>query len=280
MSEVDLDFSAKAILLRMRESLKSDANKLEGGFCMDNLQAVAEEMARMDAMEVSPIADRVLLDTAEGEYLDRRALDYNETRLDGESDDAFRARLLEKIRRPITSGNRNQYIYWAKQVSGVGAAKCLGAEVCGAGQVRVIVLSDTLSEPDGGVLETVREHIGTERIIGAQVTVAAATPKAAALAVTVKLANGYDLETVRDSIRTKVQEYIESVNRADFAAEPAYGDESRESRLSYFQIGNLIFDVDGVSDVVSYTLNGASVSLLSGYEEYFTLEEVAVSGDQ
>ena len=29
---------------------------------------------------VKPIPDRVLLDTAEGEYLDRKALDYNETR--------------------------------------------------------------------------------------------------------------------------------------------------------------------------------------------------------
>ena len=47
--------------------------------CMENLQAVAEEMARMDAMEVQPIPDHVLLDTAEGEYLDRKALDYNET---------------------------------------------------------------------------------------------------------------------------------------------------------------------------------------------------------
>ncbi len=34
----------------------------------------------MDAMEVQPIPDHVLLDTAEGEYLDRKALDYNETR--------------------------------------------------------------------------------------------------------------------------------------------------------------------------------------------------------
>ena len=64
----------------MRDSLENPANKLEGGFCMDNLQAVAEEMARMDAMEVQPIPDHVLLDTAEGEYLDRKALDYNETR--------------------------------------------------------------------------------------------------------------------------------------------------------------------------------------------------------
>ena len=42
---------------------------------------------------------------------------------------SFRSRVLEKIRRPITSGNRNHFIYWAKQVSGVGGAKCLGADL-------------------------------------------------------------------------------------------------------------------------------------------------------
>ena len=76
MSDTTIDFSTDAILQRMRDGLENPANKLEGGFCMDNLQAVAEEMARMDAMEVQPIPDHVLLDTAEGEYLDRKALDY------------------------------------------------------------------------------------------------------------------------------------------------------------------------------------------------------------
>ena len=80
MSKEILDFSASSILQRMRDGLKNPVNKMEGGFCMDNLQAVSEEMARMDAMEVQPIPDKVLLDTAEGEFLDRRALDFNETR--------------------------------------------------------------------------------------------------------------------------------------------------------------------------------------------------------
>ena len=211
----DLDFSASAVLQRMRESLKNDANRMEGGFCMDNLQAVAEEISRLDTMEVMPIPDRVLLDTAEGEFLDRKALDYNEIRnpataatgtllftgdvgaaipqgtgalygalvfetttparigadgtcqvgakcqetgpagnapagaiaalqasVDGvksvtnpqpfgggtgaESDDSFRQRIFDKIRRPITSGNRNHFIYWAKLGVWGGRGHCAG----------------------------------------------------------------------------------------------------------------------------------------------------------
>ena len=94
----EMDFSYAEILSRMKGALKDEVNKLEGGFCMDNLQAVAEEMARLVQMEISTIPDHVFLDTAEGEYLDRKALDYNEARLEGETDDAFRERIFQKIR--------------------------------------------------------------------------------------------------------------------------------------------------------------------------------------
>ena len=66
----EMDFSASAVLQRMRESLKNDANRMEGGFCMDNLQAVAEEISRLDTMEVMPIPDRVLLDIDREAFVD------------------------------------------------------------------------------------------------------------------------------------------------------------------------------------------------------------------
>lgn len=369
MTEESMDFSASAVLGRMRDGLQNPANRLEGGFCMDNLQAVSEEMARMDLMEVQPIPDRVLLDTAEGEYLDRKALDYNETRnpaeaavgnllftgepgtaipsgtealygslvfetttaaristegfcevgarcqtegtvgnvpantitvlrmaINGvtsvtntapfgggtqtESDDSFRSRILEKIRQPITSGNRNHFIYWAKQVSGVGGAKCLGAEVCGPGKVRVIILSDQYAAPDEVILGNVKAHIEEERQIGADVTVAAATPKAANVEVTVSVASGYSLTDIRHNIQAALQRYVDSVNQADFSTPPALRDENQQSTISYYQIGSLIFGVEGVADIIRYTLNGGQTSLVSDYEEYFSLGEVVVSGNQ
>lgn len=370
MSET-VDFGAAAVLQRMRNDLKNDANKMEGGFCMDNIQAVAEEVARMDTMEVQPIPDKVLLDTAAGKYLDRKAKDYNETRnpakasvgtlvfageagtaipigteavygimafkttaaaqigtdgscevgatcksegavgnvaantitalypgltIDGvksvtnpasfsggvnaENDDPFRNRIFDKIRRPITSGNRNHFIYWAKQVPGVGGAKCLGAEVCGPGKVKVIALSDQYIAPDDVILQNVKNHIEDERATGADVTVVAAIPKGISVAVTVLVASGYSIADIRQNIQAALMEYINSVNREDFSTPPARKDENRESTISYYRIGDLIFGVDGVADILSYTLDGGTISLASAYEEYFTLEEVNVSGDQ
>lgn len=364
-----MDFSASAVLQRIRSSLQNPANRLEGGFCMDNAQAVSEELARLDLMEVKPIPDRVLLDTAEGEYLDRKALDYNETRnpaaaasgtllfsgepgtvipggtevlygalvfetlaevrismagtceaaamcksagtagnvpadtvtvlreaLSGvssvtnprpfgggagvESDDSFRQRIIEKIRRPITSGNRNHYIYWAKQISGVGGAKCLGSEVCGPGLVRVVILSDQFSAPDEVLLDRVRDHIEEERPIGACVTVCAPALVAVRVELTVKLAAGYDLENIRAGILAAIRGYIAEVNRTDFNTPPTRNDESAESTISYYRIGDLVFGVDGVVDITAYTLNGDSNSLVSGYEEAFVLKEVTVLGGQ
>ncbi len=369
MSDGAMDFSATSIFKRMRDALKNPVNKVEGGFCMDNLQAVAEEMARMDAMEVQPIPDRVLLDTAEGEFLDRKAIDYNETRnpavasvgtllftgepgaaipigtealsgalvfattsagrinaegrcevggrcqtagtagnveadtittlrtaIDGiksitnpapfkggtaaESDDSFRRRILEKIRRPITSGNRHHFVYWAKQVSGVGGAKCLGAEVCGNGKVKVIILSDRYGAPDEVTLENVEDHIEEERQVGADVTVVAATSKTVEVAVVVTVASGYNIADIKQNVQAVLQSYIDSVNREDFNTAPARNDQNRESSVSYYRIGDLIFGVEGVADIISYTLNGEIASLTSSYEEYFTLQEVDISGDQ
>lgn len=56
-------------------------SKLEGSFSMDNVQAVSQEIAMMYAMEVATIPDKVLLDTAYDEFLDRAALDFGEARL-------------------------------------------------------------------------------------------------------------------------------------------------------------------------------------------------------
>ena len=154
----EMDFSYAEILSRMKGALKDEVNKLEGGFCMDNLQAVAEEMARLVQMEISTIPDHVFLDTAEGEYLDRKALDYNEARLEGETDDAFRERIFQKIQNPLTSGNKNHYIYWAKSVPNIGDAKCIPCWN-GPGTVKVIVISTQKDVPVEADLQAVREYV-------------------------------------------------------------------------------------------------------------------------
>ena len=93
-------------------------------------------------------------------------------------------------------------------------------------------------------------------------------------------ARGYRLADIRQNIQTALQRYVDSVNREDFSTPPTLKDEGRQSSISYYRIGDLIFGVEGVADIISYTLNGGLTSLTSDYEEYFSLGEVAVSGNQ
>ena len=105
---------------------------------------------------------------------------------------------------------------------------------------------------------------------------AGAAPKAAHIVVEVQAAPGYNIADIRQNAIAVLQAYVDSVNREDFDQAPARGDEGRESTISYYRIGDLIFGVEGVADIVSYTLNGGLTSLSCGYGEYFTLEEVDI----
>ena len=55
-----MDFSAEGILARMKAALKNEDTKMEGSFSMDNLQAVAEELARLDAMRIVPLMNVIV----------------------------------------------------------------------------------------------------------------------------------------------------------------------------------------------------------------------------
>lgn len=257
-----MDFDFSSILARICGHLKSPGSQMEGTWSRDNAQAVAQELAAMAAMEIEVIPDRVLLDTAEGEFLDRRGLDYAEPRLEGESDSAYRERLLQKIRNPITSGNKNHYIYWAKQVKGVGDAKCV-ERWDGPGTVKVVILSDTSDIPTDEVLAAVQTHVEEERPVCVEVTVAKAQPMDVAIDITVAMEDGYSLEDVQRAIEDDIRSYISSI---------AFNG----AQLSYYRVGDRIFNADGVADIISYTINGGTVSLATNYEQFFRLKEVTV----
>ncbi len=233
---------------------------------MDNVQAVAIELARIMNMDVLTIPDNVLIDTAEGNMLDRKALDYNMTRTTDETDESFRARILERIQKPIISGNKNHYIFWAKSVDGVGNAK---VESCwnGNGTVKVVVLSSDFGVPSDEVIENVSNYIEEQRPIGASVTVVKATPVEVNVEATIVYDSNFTLEEIEQAFSEALQNYLNTISF----------DETKV--LSYYKIGDIIFNIDGVMDIVEYTLNGEKVSLQTEFEEFFILSEAVVNGN-
>lgn len=341
-------FEYEDIKNRIMESLMNPTSKLEGSFSMDNVQAVSQEIAMMYAMEIATIPDKVLLDTAYDEFLDRAALDFGEERLpatqaqgtvlftgnpgtvipagtiiksesltfvtlekaiitdtstvsikavcntagtagnvaagdisavdldgvkvtniqpfaggvDIETDEAFRNRIFDRIRNPSTSGNANDYVKWAKEVPGVGNAVCIPCAT-GNGTVKVVLLSPEGAAPDEVIIQNAIEHITKMKPIAAAVSVVAAKAKALSISGNIHLSNGFELNNVIDQFKTAFQQYL---------ATKQFGS-SRS--LAYFKVSDLLYDIPGVLDVDSYTLNGATVSVNAKSDEYFEIAEVS-----
>ena len=67
--------SRDSIAERLKSNLNNQANKIEGSFAADNIGAVSQELELMYAY-ADYLNDMHYIDTAEGEFLDRKAKDY------------------------------------------------------------------------------------------------------------------------------------------------------------------------------------------------------------
>jgi Uncharacterized homolog of phage Mu protein gp47 len=349
------DFEFESIVERMKNDLTNPTSKIEGSFCMDVIQAVAMEISRSVTMRVIDYIDQTMLDTSEGEFLDRKALDYaierisaipssgyvtflgdegtiipkgttvesdeftfitnneaiikngsaevlcicseggSETNVseesitiitddiigldscvnhdsfsggrDEEDDEVFRERILEKIQLPISSGNANSYVYWAKQVSGVGNARVIPLWH-GQGTVQVIIVGNDGLAPSYDTVKNVQDYIETQRPIGASVSVSGARAKGVYIEANVVLEDGHKIDQAKEDITNVVRKYLTTI---------AF--DSNHKKLSYYRISDLIFNVSGVSDIINYTINGSNQSIVANYDEFFQLEEVSLNAN-
>lgn len=161
---------------------------------------------------------------------------------DEETDEELRDRYFEKVSLPATSGSKYHYVMWAKEVSGVGDAKCLPLWN-GNGTVKVVIINADKGAADAGLIERVAQHIEKNRPIGAAVTVESAIPLAINISISLTLANGVDTETAKEKIAASITNYIQ---KNAFANE----------YISYAQIGGCILDCNEVLDYSDLRVNG------------------------
>ncbi|MGE8690961.1 MAG: baseplate J/gp47 family protein [Achromobacter sp.] len=96
---------------------------------------------------------------------------------DIERAEPYRARILERIRRPPHGGSQDDYVGWAKEVPGVTRAWCTPNGM-GVGTVAVRFVRDDDDDPipDAGEIETVRQHIESVRTVTAELFVLPIVP--------------------------------------------------------------------------------------------------------
>lgn len=183
---------------------------------------------------------------------------------DDETDSAYTERYLNDLRYPSNGSNAQSYINWATSVDGVGRAKCFPL-ASGVNTVEVCVTGTDMGVPSQTVVDSVQAYIdpnengdgsGTAPI-GAICTVTGATAKTIDISATLILAQGYDVETVREAVEAAIADYFESISFLRLS------DGSYQNYASYAKVGEAIMDTDGVLDYSGLTLNGgvASISL-------------------
>lgn len=182
---------------------------------------------------------------------------------DEETDDELRERYFEKVSLPATSGSKYHYVMWAKEISGVGDAKCLPLWN-GNGTVKVIIINSDKAAASDELIAEVVDHIEENRPIGAEVTVESATPLVIDVNVSLVLANGVDTETAKKKISESITKYLQKN-----AFTGAY--------ISYAQIGGCILSCDEVNDYSNLTLNGGIDNIDIGETEVPVLGVVTVA---
>ncbi|PFP30267.1 baseplate J protein [Bacillus sp. AFS073361] len=177
---------------------------------------------------------------------------------DAEDDEALLARLLDRVRKPATSGNAAHYKQWALEVAGVGDAKVYPVWN-GGGTVKVVLLDTEKTAPAPSVVTAATDYIESQRPIGVTLTVVGATELAINVAATMTLASGADIADVQAQFTESLADYLKSVA---FTGE----------QIRYTRIANLLIDVPGVIDYASLTVNGGTANILP------TDEQVGVVG--
>lgn len=168
-----MDFDAVSVCKRMQDDLQNPTNKIEGGFCMDNLQAVAEEFARFNSQYIIPL----------------------------------KAKIAESKEELITSGNENHYIYWAKKVPGVGNARAVGVRD-GSGEVMVSIVTEQAETPSEELLKQVADYIEEQRPVSAKPIIVAASSVSIRVSGAVSLKPGYTVEEVAEVFKRRLQSHL------------------------------------------------------------------------
>ena len=96
---------------------------------------------------------------------------------DIETPEAWRARILQRIQNPPSSGSVSDYIRWALEIPGVGKAWCIpGEEWLGGGTVGVGLATEDLGAVSASIISDAVDYIDEVRPIPAAVTVFSVNP--------------------------------------------------------------------------------------------------------
>ena len=226
----------------------------EGTFAGDVLRACADGMAQLWSLDIDGLERRAFVSSAVGDWLTAVCADRGVTRREGEDDETLRARALAALAATPASGNGDHYAAWCGRVADILRVKVLPL-ARGNGTVDIVAVGLDGKAPAQSVIAEAQAIVDTERPVGADAKVLAATETAVNVTAAVTLMDGGDLEAVRTAFAQALE---------DFFRDTAL----RTNIVSHGKVLRLLLDCEGVADVSGFTMNGSGDSL--------TLAEAAV----
>lgn len=156
-----------------------------------------------------------------------------------ETDKELLDRVLDKIRNPSNGGNIADFRRWAIEVDGIGDAKIIP----GKGKVMVIPITTAKTAPDERIISKVLKNIEVKKPIFGEVTVVKPSETKVNIKAKVKIDASYSLEYVKGEYIKRIKKYIEdSVFKIH--------------TVDYYKCLSFLYDIEGVTEVIDFTLNG------------------------
>lgn len=181
---------------------------------------------------------------------------------DEETDEELRERYFEKVSLPATSGSKYHYVMWAKEVGGVGDAKCLPLWN-GNGTVKVVIINADKGAASSELISAVKQHIEESRPIGAEVTVESAAPLVININAKVVLADSGGIEKAKEQITESINSYLKK-------------NTFHNTYISYAQIGGCILSCTAVADYCDLTVNNGMENIEIGETQVPALGVVTI----
>lgn len=189
---------------------------------------------------------------------------------DIEDIEEYRGRVLYKMQKPATSGNKYHYQIWARDIDGVGDAKVFPVWD-GGGTVKICIIDSNMQPATVDLVNEVQKYLLEQCPVGAGPTTISAAGLNINVSVDVALGSGYTLGAITPLISEGIFEYLkEKAFTGQYNTPPA------NDIISYAQIGNVILNVEGVIDYQNLIINGGVANVEVGAEQVAILGALAV----
>lgn len=166
--------------------------------------------------------------------------------LDVESDGDLKKRFFDAVHNVRTSGNKNNYIYWAKECPGIFNAEVYPLHG-GPGTVKVVVSGENRMPVDDEILENCKDIIIENAPIGATPTILTTTIFNIDINLSITIDGEYVEEDIISEVKKSIATYIGSCT----------------DKIYYNKLAAKILSCEGVIDYTNLTVNGSSSNIIT-----------------